>query len=73
MGFLDRLLGRRSDPLDDQRYSRQVVQALQDGVAPEEIEQDLIGQGVDPRRARRLVKVAVDVRSRGVRLFGHRD
>ena len=73
MGFLDRLLGRGSNPLDDQRYSRQVVKALHDGVAPADIEQDLIQQGVDPRRARRLVKVAVDVRDRGVQLFGDRD
>lgn len=70
MGFFDRLLGRRgTDPLEQPQLTRRVVQSLQAGMTAVEIEGDLIEQGMSPHQARRLVKVAIEVRDRGVHLF----
>ena len=74
MGLLDALFGRRNTgPLEQHQVTRRVVQALQAGTLPAEIELDLIEQGIPSRQARRLVTMAVDVHEHGVHLFDQSD
>lgn len=70
MTFLDRLLGRSSgDVIEQQEETRRIIRLLREGLTPEEVEHELVSDGVTPRQAHRRVQLVLKVRRQGVHLF----
>jgi hypothetical protein len=70
VSFLDRLLGRGGgDVIEQQEETRRIIRLLQEGLTPEEVEHDLVRQGMPPRQAHRRVQLVLKVRRQGVHLF----